>query len=82
VDNNILHKQAEFSPKGLNNGFIQSIVKIGNTVLSQLSKKKEDREKQISFLNYILSNKRDSMVSKLGKNTVSHADIWNWNDTK
>ena len=82
MDNNILHKQAEFSPKGLNNGFIQSIFKIGNTVLSQLSKKKEDREKQISFLNYILSNKRDSMVSKLGKNTVSHADIWNWNDTK
>jgi hypothetical protein len=44
--NSGLNKQAEFSPKGLTDGFIQSIVKIGNSVLPLLSEKKEDRSKQ------------------------------------
>jgi len=82
VDNSALNKQAEFLPEGLSNGLVQSIVKIGNSVLPYLSKKKEDKAKQVSFLNYLLSDKRKNMVSKLGEDTVNHADIWNWDDNK
>lgn len=80
--NSGLNKQAEFSPKGLTNGFIQSIVKIGNSVLPLLSEKKEDRSKQVSMLNYLLSDTRKKLVSKEGEKTVNHADIWNWSDSK
>lgn len=77
-----LNNQAEFSPKGLSNKDVQSFVKMGNAILPLLAKKKEDKSKQVSFLNFLMSDVRDKYISKRGQDAVNHADIWNWNDLK
>ena len=77
-----LNKQAPFSPKGLSNKEVQSFVEIGNAILPLLANKKQDKSKQVSFLNFLMSDVRDKYISKRGREVVNHADIWNWNDLK
>lgn len=75
-------QQAEFAPKGVTNSIEKGFVDIGNAILPHLSNKKEVRDKQVSFVNYLLTDFRKSMTSKVNRQNVTHADVWNWSDMK
>lgn len=70
------------NPKGISNELATSFVKMGNALLPLMAKKKEDKAKQLSFLNYLATDLRNSFISKQGQSSVNHADIWNWKDLK
>lgn len=70
------------NPKGVDDKLATSFVKMGNALLPLIAKRKEDKAKQLSFLNFLASDLRNSFISKRGQNVVNHADIWNWDDSK
>lgn len=75
-------QQSPDAPKGVNLSLEKSFVGIGNAILPLLSQKREDREKQASFVNYLLTDFRNRMTSPTNRKNVTHADVWNWNDLK
>lgn len=74
--------QSPDAPKGVTLSLEKSFVGIGNAILPLLSQKKEERDKQASFVNYLLTDFRNKMTSPINRKNVTHADVWNWSDLK
>lgn len=66
-----------FQPAQLSDENVRNIVKIGNQLLPMLPKKEDDREKEAKVINYLLSAKRNKIISPQGKDVVNHADLFN-----
>jgi hypothetical protein len=69
--------KTNFQPPELSDENVKNIVKIGNKLLPMLPKKDEDRDKEVKVINYLLSAKRNKIISETGKDVVNHADLWN-----
>lgn len=54
--------------------------KLLNLCYKLLEVPRYSKKELVSFGNYLLSPKREAMVSEINKNNVTHADISNWKD--